>query len=127
METQYVSGDVYAADCPTRRVLDLIGDKWSVLIIGMLEDGPKRFSQLQRSIGGISQKMLTQKLRSLERDGIISRTLYPEVPPRVDYELTPLGETLCAPIEAVRRWAEQHIDEVVAAQNQYDARSGQLA
>lgn len=127
METQYVSGDVYAADCPTRRVLDLIGDKWSVLIIGMLEDGPKRFSQLQRSIGGISQKMLTQKLRSLERDGIISRTLYPEVPPRVDYELTPLGETLCAPIEAVRRWAEQHIDEVVAAQNQYDARSSQLA
>lgn len=127
METQYVSGDVYAADCPTRRVLDLIGDKWSVLIIGMLEDGPKRFSQLQRSIGGISQKMLTQKLRSLERDGIISRTLYPEVPPRVDYELTPLGETLCAPIEAVRHWAEQHIDEVVAAQNQYDARSSQLA
>lgn len=127
METQYVSGDVYAADCPTRRVLDLIGDKWSVLIIGMLENGPKRFSQLQRSIGGISQKMLTQKLRSLERDGIISRTLYPEVPPRVDYGLTPLGETLCGPIEAVRRWAEQHIDEVVAAQNQYDARSSQLA
>src|SRR5690606_36960711 len=78
-------GDVYAADCPTRRVLDLIGDKWSVLIIGMLEDEPKRFSQLQRSIGGISQKMLTQTLRRLERDGIICRTMYPEVPPRVEY------------------------------------------
>lgn len=121
MET--LLGDVYAADCPTRRVLDLIGDKWSVLIIGMLEDEPKRFSQLQRSIGGISQKMLTQTLRRLERDGIICRTMYPEVPPRVEYGLTPLGETLCAPINAIRDWAEKHIDKVSAAQAIYDARN----
>ena len=127
METQYLLGDVYAADCPTRRVLDLIGDKWSVLIIGMLEDGPKRFSQLQRSIGGISQKMLTQTLRGLERDGIIHRTLYPEVPPRVEYTLTPLGETLCEPIAAIINWAEEHIDEVSAAQAVYDGRSSVAA
>jgi DNA-binding HxlR family transcriptional regulator len=127
METPYLLGDVYAADCPTRRVLDLIGDKWSVLIIGMLEDGPKRFSHLQRSIGGISQKMLTQTLRSLERDGIISRTLYPEVPPRVEYTLTPLGETLGEPIAAIIHWAEEHIDEVSVAQNAYDSRSGEPA
>jgi DNA-binding HxlR family transcriptional regulator len=125
METLF--SNVYAADCPTRRVLDLIGDKWSVLIIGMLEEGPKRFSQLQRSIGGISQKMLTQTLRGLERDGIIYRTLYPEVPPRVEYTLTPLGETLCAPINAIRDWAEAHIDEVSAAQAVYDGRSPMAA
>ncbi len=124
METQYALGDVYAADCPTRRVLNLIGDKWSVLIIGMLSDGPKRFSQLQRSIGGISQKMLTQTLRGLERDGIISRALYPEVPPRVEYALTPLGETLGEPIIAIRNWAEEHIGEVSAAQQEYDAKNG---
>ncbi|MAS32645.1 MAG: transcriptional regulator [Anaerolineaceae bacterium] len=112
--------ELYAADCPIRQALDRLGDKWTTLIIGMLEDGPKRFSELQRGIGGISQKMLTQTLRSLERDGLVKRTLYPEVPPRVEYELTPLGETLCEPIAAIIRWAEAHIDEVVTAQTNYD-------
>jgi DNA-binding HxlR family transcriptional regulator len=115
--------DPYKANCPSRQVLDLIGDKWASLLILLLTDEPKRFSMLQRSIQGISQKMLTQTLRRLERDGLISRTLYPEVPLRVEYALTPLGETLCAPISALVNWAEEHIDEVSAAQNTYDARS----
>jgi DNA-binding HxlR family transcriptional regulator len=103
-------------------VLDLIADKWTTLIFGLLESGPRRFSALQRGIGGISQKMLTQTLRNLERDGLVQRTVYPEVPPHVEYRLTPLGETLCAPIAALQRWAETHIDDVSQAQNAYDAR-----
>jgi DNA-binding HxlR family transcriptional regulator len=114
---------VYVSDCPVRQALDRLGDKWTTLIIGLLEDGPKRFSELQRGIGGISQKMLTQTLRSLERDGLVKRTLYPQVPPRVDYELTPLGQTLCEPIAAIIRWTEAHIEEVVSAQAHYDALS----
>ncbi len=121
METRQQRGPMYAAACPTRQVLDRIGDKWTALVIGLLEEGPQRFSALRRSIGGISQKMLTQTLRSLERDGLVSRTVYPEVPPRVEYELTPLGETLCAPLAAIRNWAEAHIDEVTAAQDRYDS------
>ena len=113
--------NVYASDCPTRRVLDRIADKWTVLIIGLLENEPKRFSQLQRGIGGISQKMLAQTLRSLERDGLVRRTVYPEVPPRVEYELTPLGQTLIEPIAAIRNWAESHINSITVAQAQYDA------
>ena len=113
--------NVYVADCPTRRVLDRIADKWTVLIIGLLEAEPKRFSQLQRGIGGISQKMLAQTLRSLERDGLVLRTVYPEVPPRVKYELTPLGRTLIEPIAAIRNWAETHIGTVATSQSQYDA------
>ena len=113
--------EVYASDCPVRQALDRLGDKWTTLIIGMLEDGPKRFSELRRGIGGISQKMLTQTLRSLERDGLITRTLYPDIPPRVEYALTPLGETLCEPIAAIIRWTEAHINEVVAAQVRYDS------
>jgi len=121
METIAMNGDVYNGDCPTRQVLDRIGDKWTALIIGMLEGRPKRFSELQRTIVGISHKMLTQTLRNLERDGLVQRTLYPEVPPRVEYRLTPLGETLRTPIAAIRHWAEEHIAEVGAAQTLYDA------
>ncbi|MBA3872965.1 MAG: helix-turn-helix transcriptional regulator [Anaerolineae bacterium] len=113
--------NVFDADCPTRRVLDLIADKWTVLIISLLETQRKRFSQLQRSIGGISQKMLAQTLRGLERDGLVTRTIYPEVPPRVEYELTPLGQTLIPTITAIRDWAETHIQSVSVAQTQYDA------
>lgn len=117
-----LNGDAYNGNCPTRQALDRIGDKWTVLIIGLLEGRPKRFSELQRSIIGISHKMLTQTLRNLERDGLVQRTLYPEVPPRVEYALTPLGETLCIPIVAIRHWAEAHIGEVTEAQMFYDAR-----
>jgi len=127
METQVRPPNVYAEDCPTRQVLDRIGDKWTTLTIGLLQQRPMRFSELQRRIAGISQKMLTQTLRSLERDGLLRRTVYAEVPPRVEYALTPLGETLCDPIEAIRRWSEDHIDEVSAAQAVYDARANEPA
>jgi len=116
--------NVYDSSCPTRAALDRIADKWTVLILGLLEVGPRRFSYLQRGIDGISQKMLTQTLRGLERDGLISRTVYPEVPPHVEYDLTALGRTLSEPIAAVRRWAEEHIDEVTLAQQVYDKRTG---
>lgn len=122
MVTLLNAPDVYTADCPTRRALDRIADKWTVLIIGLLEHEPKRFSQLQRGIGGISQKMLAQTLRSLERDGLVTRTVYPEVPPRVEYELTPLGQTLSEPIAAIRNWAESYINHITDAQVHYDAR-----
>lgn len=122
MVTVLTSPNVYEADCPTRRVLDRIADKWTALIIGLLETEPKRFSQLQRGIGGISQKMLAQTLRSLERDGLVRRTVYPEVPPRVEYELTALGQTLIEPIAAIRNWADSHMEAVSDAQTQYDAR-----
>ena len=113
--------NVYDANCPTRQVLDLIADKWATLIIGLLNDKqPQRFAALQRQIGGISQKMLTQTLRSLERDGLVQRTIYPQVPPRVEYALTPLGQTLCEPIAALIRWSEENIDAVTAAQKRYD-------
>ena len=116
-----IESDVYNSNCPTRQVLDRIGDKWTALIIGLLEEGPQRFSALQRNIGGISQKMLTQTLRNLERDGLVNRVLYAEVPPRVEYTLTPLGETLCTPLAVIRNWAEEHIEEISAAQAAYDA------
>ncbi len=122
MDTQIRLGNPYAADCPTRQVLDRIGDKWTTLIIGLLSDDAKRFSELQRGISGISHKMLTQTLRQLERDGLITRTVYAEVPPRVEYQLTELGRTLCEPILAIVRWSETYIEQVSAAQNAYDSR-----
>jgi len=126
METNVLPPNVYSSTCPTRQVLDLIADKWTALVIGALEDEPQRFSQIQRQIDGISQKMLTQTLRSLERDGLVERAVYAEVPPRVVYTLTPLGETLCAPIAAIRHWAEAHISEVTAAQTVYDEASSEV-
>lgn len=120
METM-ITADVYAANCPTRKILDLVGDKWTTLVMLLLVTKPHRFSELRRCIGGISQKMLTQTLRSLERDGLVSRTVYPEIPPRVEYRLTPLGETLCKSLAEIVRWAEDHIGEVAAAQANYDA------
>jgi DNA-binding HxlR family transcriptional regulator len=127
METFPLRGNVYSADCATRQILDLISDKWTTLVILLLEAGPKRFSELRNHIGGISQKMLTQTLRNLERDGLVSRTVYPEVPPRVEYTLTPLGQTLCRPLSTIACWAEEHIGEVMAAQAQYEAREGAKA
>jgi DNA-binding HxlR family transcriptional regulator len=117
----------YAADCPTRRALDRIGDKWSVLIVALLAKRTHRFAELRRGISGISQKMLTQTLRSLERDGLVTRTIYAEVPPRVEYTLTPLGRTLVDPIQAVVTWAEDHITEVETAQREYDQAAAAVA
>lgn len=114
------SWNAYQAACPTRLMLNRIADKWTVLVLGLLESETKRFSTLQREIGGISQKMLTQTLRGLERDGLIARTVYPEVPPRVEYKITPLGNTLVGLLAALRDWSETHMDEVLQAQRDYD-------
>ena len=101
-------------DFPTRIVLDRIGDRWTVLIVGALDDGPHRFSQLAARVDGISQKMLAQTLRSLERDGFVTRTVYPEVPPRVEYELTALGRSLQQPLRALEDWAVENMTAVAA-------------
>lgn len=118
--TQTPIWNVYEAACPTRLVLNRIADKWTVLVVSSLEQGTKRFSTLQREVGGVSQKMLTQTLRGLERDGLVTRTIYPTVPPKVEYALTPLGRTLVGLVDAIRVWSETHIEAVIAAQNTYD-------
>ena len=124
--TDAVTGP-FSATCPTRTVLDTIADRWATLIIDLLATGPRRFGALQRAIGGISQKMLTQTLRTLERDGLVRRTVYPTTPPSVEYALTPLGETLTGPIAALREWAERNIDDVLAARAAFDARKDEPA
>lgn len=105
--------NVYGASCPTRQALDRIADKWTALIVGLLETRPHRFGELLRGIEGISQKMLTQTLRSLELDGLVARKVVPTVPVTVEYSLTATGRTLGAPLAAVRRWAETHIEQVL--------------
>jgi DNA-binding HxlR family transcriptional regulator len=106
------------------KILARIGEKWSVLIIMMLSNGRLRFSDLKRMIDGISQRMLTLCLRGLERDGLVKRTIYPVVPPRVEYELTPLGHSLCEPVTALGAWAHDHIAEIDAARAAFDEREG---
>jgi DNA-binding HxlR family transcriptional regulator len=101
-------------------VLDRVADKWTVLILGLLANGPMRFNQLRRQIEGLSQKMLSQTLKSLERDGLISRKAFPTVPVTVEYSITPLGQTLTSTLDALRIWAESHIGEVLDAQKRYD-------
>ena len=105
--------DVYDPDCPSRTVLDLIARRWTVLIVGALADGPRRFGQLRRTVGGISAKVLTQVLRDLARNGLITRTLYPEIPPRTEYALTDLGQALIGPLGALRDWAEDNIETII--------------
>jgi DNA-binding HxlR family transcriptional regulator len=116
----------YSADCPTRLVLDRVADKWTVLVLGLLGNGPVRFNRLRRAVDGLSQKVLAQTLRRLERDGLVTRTAFPTVPVTVEYALTPLGRTLAAAVEPLRVWAEGHIEEVVRAQQAYDARGNEL-
>ncbi|MGH8180836.1 MAG: winged helix-turn-helix transcriptional regulator [Steroidobacteraceae bacterium] len=109
--------------CPKiSRVLARIGEKWSVLIIIMLAERARRFSELKRAIGGVSQRMLTLSLRGLERDGLVKRTVFPVVPPRVEYELTPLGKSLHAPVSALGDWAHAHLAEIDAAREAFDRR-----
>jgi DNA-binding HxlR family transcriptional regulator len=103
-------------------ILSRVGDKWTVLVVMMLADGPRRFNELKRKIGGISQRMLTLTLRGLERDGLVSRTMFPTIPPRVDYELTELGHSLRDPIEGLGHWAMAHIATIERARGAYDAR-----
>ena len=104
-------------------VLARVGDKWSVLIIVMLGDGPKRFNEIKRAVGGISQRMLTLTLRGLERDGLIKRTMFPTIPPRVDYELTDLGRSLWAAVEPLGLWANNHVSDIHKSREKFDKKS----
>ncbi|NPU13711.1 helix-turn-helix transcriptional regulator [Bradyrhizobium sp. 83012] len=103
-------------------ILARVGDKWSVFVIMMLQDGPKRFNELKRLVGGISQRMLTLTLRGLERDGLVTRTVFPTIPPRVDYELTDLGRGLSQPVQALGQWAIQHQEQIEHARTRFDTR-----
>jgi DNA-binding HxlR family transcriptional regulator len=118
--------DPYSDKCPTRLVLDRIGDKWTVLVLGLLGNGPVRFNKIRREIEGLSQKVLAQTLRGLERDGLVTRTAYPTVPVTVEYALTALGGTLSVAVAPLRAWADDHIEDVMQAQRSYDARKGGL-
>ncbi|MFP3396959.1 winged helix-turn-helix transcriptional regulator [Brevibacterium sp. H602] len=106
-------GDAFDPECPTRVILDRVGDKWTVLIIEILDDSPKRFGEIRQAIGGITPKVLTSTLRSLVADGLVTRQSFGEVPPRVEYSLTDLGRSLQAPVTALRRWAERNVAELI--------------
>lgn len=116
--------DVMVATCPSRTSLAKIANKWTAMIVIALDVGPLRFGALREAVDGISGKVLTETLRDLERDGIVSRTMYNEMPPRVEYELTTLGQTLRQPLTALGHWAEKHIEDVLRAREDYDRRSG---
>ena len=110
------------ADCRgVASILSRVGDKWSVLVIMMLSDGPKRFNELKRTINGVSQRMLTLTLRGLERDGLVTRTIFPTIPPRVDYELTDLGRDLRIPVKGLALWARENIGKINDARARFDA------
>ncbi|WSJ01810.1 helix-turn-helix transcriptional regulator [Nocardia sp. NBC_01329] len=108
------------ADCEVRQILDRIADKWSLLVIALLDQRSLRFTELKRTIDGVSQRMLTRTLRHLERDGLVERTVHPTVPPRVDYALTPLGASLHSTIKALVTWTEHHQNEIATARTFYD-------
>jgi DNA-binding HxlR family transcriptional regulator len=116
--------DVLAAACPTRQVINRIGDRWSLLVLCALEGGTLRFQQLRRAVDGVSQKMLTQTLRTLERDGLVRREIYASVPPRVDYSLTPVGASLSETIVGIRKWAYANMDTIESARAEFDSRTG---
>jgi len=127
--------NVTLARCPTEvdrprcrniaPILARIGDKWSILIVMILARGPRRFNELKRMVDGISQRMLTLNLRGLERDGLVRRTMFATIPPRVDYELTELGKSLCMPIIALGQWAEANFDTIEASRAAFDARGAE--
>ncbi|MFB9237580.1 winged helix-turn-helix transcriptional regulator [Plantactinospora siamensis] len=123
MESDQVKPDPFNRNCGSRQVIDRIGDRWSVLVVLTLADGQKRYGELAQRIDGVSQKMLTQTLRGLERDGIVTRTVHASVPPRVDYELTDLGRSLLDLVSGLEAWATTHLTEVEAARTRYDGRS----
>jgi DNA-binding HxlR family transcriptional regulator len=108
-------------DCRAREVLDRVGDKWSLYVVNLLGTGTKRFSELHRTINGITPRMLTVTLRTLERDGLVSRAVFPVVPPRVEYSLTTMGRTLLEAVEPLMRWASGHLGEIERARKRYDA------
>jgi DNA-binding HxlR family transcriptional regulator len=124
IESIQVEPNPYAKNCGSRQVLDRIGDRWSVLVVLTLADGVKRYSALAQRIEGVSQKMLTQTLRGLERDGLVTRTVHATVPPRVDYALTDLGRSLLDLVSGLEGWATTHLGDVLAARARYDAGQG---
>jgi len=129
METTPQSCDppnAYLRDCDCRTVLDLVANRWSALVIGKLVDGPQRFGALRRAVDGISQKVLTHNLRQLERDGLVTRTVYPTTPPSVSYALTDLGRDVAGHLVALRTWSERRLPEIQAARRAYDARAAEL-
>ncbi|MEV4083315.1 helix-turn-helix domain-containing protein [Nonomuraea fuscirosea] len=113
------TGDVFDPNCPTRVVLDRIGDKWSALVLLCLAGGPMRFTRLRERIGGVTPKVLTQTVRAMEQDGLVTREVFAEVPPRVEYALTDLGHSLHDPMAAVAAWAEQHVGEILRSREMY--------
>lgn len=117
--------DAYLAACPSRQILDVLANKWTMLVMGALSGGPLRFGELRRRLDGITQKMLTQTLRALERDGLITRTVYPVIPPKVVYSATGLGESVTSLLHGIRIWSEEHINDVLDARDAYDTRADQ--
>ncbi|UVJ39612.1 helix-turn-helix domain-containing protein [Arthrobacter sp. CJ23] len=120
MDTKDFPANVLDANCPSRVVFQRIGDKWASLVIQVLGGGPVRFSELRKMVSVVTPKVLTQTLRTLERDGLITRTIHAQVPPRVDYELTALGESLLQPLTMLREWAENHVPSILEARDAYD-------
>ena len=114
--------NIFTAACPSRTSLDRIANKWTAIVVISLGTGRMRFGDLRTTVGGISPKVLTDTLRNLERDGLVTRHAYPEIPPRVEYELTALGHTLHTPLRALGHWAEEHIREILDAHEAYDSR-----
>ncbi|MGI5160506.1 winged helix-turn-helix transcriptional regulator [Microbispora sp. CA-102843] len=119
------AADAYLRDCASRKVLDSIANKWTCLLVDALRDGPVRFGALRRRLDGITQKSLTQTLRSMERDGMVIRTMYPTIPPRVEYELSELGHSLVALMEGIRIWSEEHVGEIMASRASFDSRAAE--
>jgi len=117
--SEFVS-DENESPCHYRRALEIVPSKWTVLVFYELESGKKRYSDLKKRVEGVTQKMLTQTLRRLERDGLVARYVYPTVPPTVEYELTPLGQTLIEPMRTLHRWADAHYDSVLASRHSFD-------
>lgn len=110
----------FTLNCPTQQILDVIANKWSVIVLYCLAYRPRRYNQIQQRIEGISQKVLTQTLRRLEQHGLVERTVLSKMPPHVEYSLTPLGESLLEPLQAIANWSRKHFTEVAAARNQYE-------
>jgi DNA-binding HxlR family transcriptional regulator len=116
-------GDPFVRECPSRAVLDLLANKWTTLVLCALSDGELRFGQLRRRVAGVTQKMLTQTLRALERDGLVTRTVYPTTPPSVGYALTDLGRSAADLHDAIIAWAQEHAAEILAAREEHDERA----
>ncbi|NYD78013.1 transcriptional regulator, HxlR family [Arthrobacter cupressi] len=119
-DTSGLPADVLNPNCPSRVIFQRIGDKWASLVVQVLAEGPVRFSDLRKMVSVVTPKVLTQTLRSLERDGLVTRTVHAQVPPRVDYELTALGRSLLDPLALLRAWAESHVPAILAARDAYD-------